>query len=1679
MGTASAKPGKLHAFVEAAGVIRGELAGRIAELRASYDAFQASGSSFVGNPDLMDVELPGLVARYETNEDFVAVTRQAFLDADSGTVVNGRVVVDAGAFATAFAAAAVRMGFDPAALLAVTDPVTVDTPVAAGTPRTSGFVADPVCTATGHFLEVEDDFTWPDRLDVLRWRRVYSSRFVAAGPFGRGWASWASVALVAQDDGSVGYQGPDGQMAVFGSAVSPDDGSAGYGRVSGIAARLVRVPAAVSGNGSSDGGSNGTSNGHGSRPSGWELVWDRHSERPGAVWAFDADGRLTTVTDPAMGTVTFAYTGGLVTSVAHEGGRRLELEWDGPRVTVVRSSCGRVARYQYDGAGDLVRTERVLGDRRYETDDNGRIVEVWDADGVRLCRNTYDPVGRVLAQVSPFGREVRFAYHPGGRTVVSDSDGGPVNIYEHDPTGRLVGLVDDRGHHMQRSFDPEGRCVAATGFDGATSRQAFAPDGRAATRTGPGGVEEHWDYDDSGRVTRHAVEGGPTLVFDYADDGPVPSRLSGPDGWEVRVEVADGVVSELTDADGVTVRFDHDGDGNVVATTNALGATVRTEPHVSGLAARVVHPDGAAVELDRDPAGRLLGWRTATGDEFTVEWSPAGRLTGMVTPDEGHTSFEHGTHGAIERIVDAVGATLELTHDHLERLVGLAAPGGAKWEFGYSGVGLLSLVHDPAGGAWSYDHDAEGRLVAATNPLGDTVRQRFDPAGLAEVIDPAGNATRHTRDALGRIVRTDAPEGATTVYDWDVWGRPTALRFPDGDTLTYAYTPAGRVRSVTTAEGRGWTSDYDRAGRLASVTDATGATTRFVWDVCDRLVETTSPEGRVERRVYDAAGRPVETTIAGRSRRATYDHAGRVTSLTDPLGATSRYRYDLRGKLVAANDPLGHQVRIRYDERGNPTAVLDPFGGITTTEYDGMRRPVATTDQLGRATVIRRDAAGRVVRRELPTGDVVEWVRDPRGLATDVGVNGRDTVVFDRDRAGRPVVIHEPARNRTFTLEWTRGGRLASLDVDGARMRWDRDRDRLVTGRHDAAGRSTRYAHDAAGRRTTMSSERWGTVELDRDLDGRLVALRAEGVTRRWDRDTGGLVAAYTESGPAGDRTTTLVRDDSGRVVEARSGGTVTVYGYDAAGQLVSAVTPAGPWTWAYDEAGRLVAETGPDGDTRYDYDEAHQLVRMVGPAGTTGFSYDAAGRRTGEDGPTGTRRYDWDGLGRLTGIVDRDRRARQVDIDALGQLAVFDGTQLAWDSTRAVPELVAIDDREVVAAAGHTLATASPTGIDWLSADWQGTVIPAGGPGRGADRDPWGARTDDGDPQAASSARAFGFLGELELGGLTWLRHRLYDPTTRQFVAPDPLPGIPGTPVATTPYHYGNNDPVGHVDPLGLQPLTIDAYNEYREQETSVNWGNIAMGALMVGSFFIPGGPIVATLVGAGLGMAPGIINGITTGNWDAGSIIKGAVVGGIAGRLGFGMGGASPTLGQALLRGGLSGGATGSVGEAYDMLPLPGSDGQFDLENVALETVVGTATGGMGHRLNNPAELTAIDHQTTSPVDLHAFGNRTAPRDPRPDPDMEIVDGQFVAQAPPLPRGASTFGDPQQAPLSGQYHRLPAGTELPDGFAVVADGSDVVPNSPHPPTHHTIYPTRDMPPDEFQQGFRDLPWEHAGKKK
>ena len=118
------------------------------------------------------------------------------------------------------------------------------------------------------------------------------------------------------------------------------------------------------------------------------------------------------------------------------------------------------------------------------------------------------------------------------------------------------------------------------------------------------------------------------------------------------------------------------------------------------------------------------------------------------------------------------------------------------------------------------------------------------------------------------------------------------------------------------------------------------------------------------------------------------------------------------------------------------------------------------------------------------------------------------------------------------------------------------------------------------------------------------------------------------------------------------------------------------------------------------------------------------------------------------------------------------------------------------------------------------------------------------------------------------------------------------------------------------------------------------------------------------------------------------------------------------------------------------------------------------------------------TTPVDLYAFGNRSGPRPPRLGKDIFADAAGLVGpEAAPRPEGASTVADLSKTRLQGHYHRLPAGTALPAGLDVLANGSDVIAASLRGPSHHTIYAAVAMSFARFVQLYLSLPWQYGGR--
>ncbi|HEY8544844.1 MAG TPA: DUF6531 domain-containing protein, partial [Acidimicrobiales bacterium] len=1423
--------------------------------------------------------------------------------------------------ARALAQALHRRGFD-----VPRGPLDVALPKVTGFDVSTGFTDDPVNAASGNFLEVEVDLAFGPLLPWLQVRRTYNSRDDLVGPHGPGWSSWATCRLRPTAGGrDARWRGPDGQVAAVRVAARPEDADDPRApRVPGHDA--VAVPAATG--------------------EGLELRFPRDGLR----WCFEPEGRPVRIDAGPGAGVELAWEGDRLVALRHERGRAVTFTWDdrrdadpsapGPgRIVAALADDGRRVTYDYDDRGRLVTVTGPAGARRYTWDDGDRLASVTDADGVVLVRNRYDGQGRVLAQRTPFGREARFTYRPGPVTEVGDAEGGPSNVWHHDAEGHLEAVVDAAGLPTLTRWGPRDRPVSVTDRRGGTTTHAYDDLGRPTRIEHPDGTWVELAWDDRHRLVAATAPDGATVRFGYTGEHRQPTEIVDPEGHATVVELDDGgLIRRVTDADGVTLAFARDAEGRVTAVTDGAGRTWRHEWDATGRPAAVTTPLGHVTRFEHDGAGRLVRWQDPLGGTWSVERSPAGRVTAAVDPLGHRTEVRYGDHGEPVALTDPAGGTTTWDHDAHGRCVRVTLPGGATWAHRYDELHRCVATVDPAGHTWRFEHDAEGAVVATVTPTGVRRTVDVDPTGRLVGYGTGDDRVTLAYDANGRLVAQvaglgpgdgggaghgggagDDPTAVTAAgARYDGCGRIVEITEPGAGTTRFTWSPGGRLVAVEGPTGGTTRYRYDATGRLRTIVDPVGGRTRLRYDADGRLVRVTDPTGETVRWEHDAAGRTIRVTAPdGGTTRYAYDAAGRCTAVTDPTGAVTRTTYDPAGRIVAVTGPEGGTFRFGYDAAGNLATATDPTGAVTSYGHDALGRVVRRTDPLGRTTRYVHDPDGRLVARI-----------DPDGVRHQVAGG-----------EGSPAGGDRPVHHT-----WDADGNVVGRDGPDLRQAWAFDpAGRTVAHElalRDAAPAVTRVARDGCGRVVALDDPALGRVAVQRDLAGRPVRIAGDGVEERLTWRAGRLVGRSRRVRDAAGRwsqhAVAYEHDAAGRIVEERStGGRRFRYRYDRAGQLVAASAADGDrtatWEFTWDPAGRLVGETTPDGRRRHlRYDAAGQLVAVTDGDATWSLAWDPCGRRRSETGPDGTRTYRWDRAGRLvawrTEAPDGTVTSRELRYDVTGRLAAVDGTPVAWDTSQLLEPLVAAGTARVAGVAVPEAAgvvgrdgavrRATPAGPgDRVPDPWRpdapAVPLAAGTPDGGA---PDGGASPDG-AGLALSAR-----GELCIDGLVWLRARVYDPATRSFLSPDPLPAVAGPPWSANPYHYAANDPVGCADPLGLSALTDQDLRALRESWKKNAWDRY--GGYVVGGLMIAGGIAL---------MATG--------------------VGGI--------------VGSALIGAAFAGGFSAVSQQAFN--------GGVDWTKVALDTIVGAYTGGLG-AVAAGVRLTTTSGRIFTQAGIEAAGNTTA---------------------------------------------------------------------------------------------------------
>lgn len=350
----------------------------------------------------------------------------------------------------------------------------------------------------------------------------------------------------------------------------------------------------------------------------------------------------------------------------------------------------------------------------------------------------------------------------------------------------------------------------------------------------------------------------------------------------------------VTELLGNTYTYDASG-RNLLTKTNALGQTTTFADYDKwGQPHRIIDHKGKASTIVTDAWGKPTSTTSPDGVTATTTTAWGGK--------ELYTIAKSVT-GQPDVIVhyDALGREVRKGNRRFD----------GKWQFVdnvYDVKGRLEKTSLPFKGdaptLWAtYEYDEYDRPVKFTEASGKATTWSYAELSVTET--KGGIATTKTTDVSGALIKVEDP-GGTITYALRPDGQPSAITAPGNVTTTFEYDNFGRRTAIVdpSAGRRTFSESYNADGK--------------------RTVVETNADGGSITTLYDKYGRAAETRRPEFNTTYTYTKDGLLASEESSNGTSKEYYYDDYGRLACSRenalDGKYLQKQFQYD-KGNVSAV--------------------------------------------------------------------------------------------------------------------------------------------------------------------------------------------------------------------------------------------------------------------------------------------------------------------------------------------------------------------------------------------------------------------------------------------------------------------------------------------------------------------------------------------------------------------------------------------------------------------------------------------------------------------------------------------------------------------------------------------------------------------------------------
>ena len=1240
-GTSSAMPDNLDVYVIRCNDDTNTHINEYRAINSAFTAFDSARDTSFGTLDISPA-MSGLKTLNEQSNlvtDWLHKVAQAFRDAGASS---GNPV--------ALADSTLDAQVGPQISLTHID---VTLPQVSGATPTSGFANDPVNVATGNFIEPETDliFAGTTSAMTLSLKRMYNSLAVThtdevpSGVFGLGWFSTLDTHLSFEDEQASWFMS-DGRAVLF------DREGEGFARAAREPWWLTKVPATdelftrvrdaqmrAYEQATVTGGSavvpevpflwmthNNQHEAYFYAPSGAPVAHRQGHLSSLTVFVLDAENRVTDLVHPvAHRGVHVDYEPAEETGSVH------------PATAFTYNTVGERAGkpvqnvvYSYTEAAESSASVQVsslltevttgAGTRTYTHTERGLIHRVINSRGDLEVTNTYDDSGRVIGQISEYGRDISYRYTPNVTTIIADADTGEnSNLWVSDAKGRLLSITATDGTRMSMSYDRFSNRVSITERDGSRLVRTSDARGHIKRERTPEGADYTYTWDEQDRLLSVSVrdardvknlsepmpvssyryeEGswvvnpnpiavlngaGEATTWEYSPEGDI-LKISDPTGVYITLEYDEHHdIVALGDVAGNTTRFTRDIAGQITSVTNPLGATTTLEYNEAGVISAVINPLGAkwSFVYPESPVGDGTPYMAREQLQGRTRNSAVGTLpSAVINPDGATVEFTYTAGGDIATVTDAAGGKTHREYNTFGNLVKMVTAGNRVWEYSWDGLSQLISLTDPTGAITRFEYDHAGEITQITDATGVISHRSIDRHEGVESVAGTGEGLFSSAfckvDVLGRVTEIGQQDGVPR--------KPISSSHGASEVPTGAGAAGAGIAGTTgTGIPHGVSSSAEAAGAPSHPTGRQ----MFTYDAAGNIVEALDANGGLTRYVRDAAGRVTRIiSAAGRFTDYTYDTCGRLSServglnepvrVTDPVTGASSWEeptrwavktlvYDAASQVIERHTPDGLVEKMTYDAAGRLIKV-QAGRRVATYAWDACNQLVRVQDSTFGTRRYAYNELGQLVRVTDGLGNRTFFAYDADGLLTSVTDPTGAITEYEYDAAGRILevakkprpdsVVTTPAIRTTYT--WDAAGRLLSED-DGVRTR---------SFEYDArTGDLTRTLIDgslAAEYGTDKPALPGSTITWMKDHTGDAP------VTYRRVFDATGNLIEYTRQVDGTENTSDPGTAEALETFTSTGSYTLT-YAYDADGFRTMMLTPYGSSQWVLDGTGRPI----------------------------------------------------------------------------------------------------------------------------------------------------------------------------------------------------------------------------------------------------------------------------------------------------------------------------------------------------------------------------------------------------------------------------------------------------------------------------------------------------------------------------